>query len=236
MQTGDFVYVNYVGKVKDTNEIFDTTDAEVAKKEKIYDEKVRYKPVPIIVDGGFVIVGLNEAVKSMTVGEKKTLEITADKAFGNRNPELIKLIPEARFKDQNIDAAPGAYVTINKLRGRIVSIDGGRVRVDFNHPLAGKVLVYDLEIVRQATKNEEKVKALCYYFVGCDEDDVSIAEDKATLDVKFKNKFDMPIEVKGSLAQNAMKWLAGIEKIRFIDEFDKGGSKNENNSKINSLK
>ena len=114
MQTGDFVYVNYVGKIKDTNEIFDTTDAEVAKKEKIYDEKVRYKPVPIIVDGGFVIVGLNDAVKNMTVGEKKTVEIPADKAFGNRNPELIKLIPEARFKDQNIDATPGAYVTINK--------------------------------------------------------------------------------------------------------------------------
>ena len=230
MQTGDFVYVNYVGRVKDTNEIFDTTDAEVAKKEKIYDEKMRYKPVPIIVDGGFVIVGLNDAVKSMTVGGKKNIEIPADKAFGNRNPELIKLIPEARFKNQNIDATPGAYVTINKLRGRIVSNDGGRVRVDFNHPLAGKALVYDLEIVRQAAKNDEKVRAVCYYFVGCDEDDVSIVEDKTILDVKFKNKFDMPIEVKGSIAQNAMKWLTGIEKIRFIDEFDKGDSKN--NDKI----
>lgn len=220
MESGDFVYVDFVGKIKDSGEIFDLTKEDIAKKENVFNEKIRYKPVPMVVDGELVIAGLNDAVKGMKVGEKKSVDIPPEKAFGERNAELIKLIPESRFNKQGIDSAVGAFVTINGLRGKIVSNDGGRVRVDFNHPLAGKTLHYDLEISSQIEKDDEKIKALCYYFIGVDESDVEAAEENKIFEIKFKKRFDMLIEAKERVAKIAMKWIKNIEKIKFVDEFE----------------
>lgn len=220
MNSGDFVYVDFVGRIKGSGEIFDLTKADVAKKENIFNEKIRYKQIPIIVDSELVIAGLNEAVKSMNVGEKKSFDIPPEKAFGNRTPELIKLIPESKFREQDVDTMPGSFVTINRLRGRIISNDGGRVCVDFNHPLAGKTLHYDLEITKQIAKNDEKIKALCYYFIGNDEEDVEVVEENKTIEIKFKKKFDILIEAKEKLAKTAMKRMKDVQKVKFVDEFE----------------
>ncbi|MCS7123542.1 MAG: FKBP-type peptidyl-prolyl cis-trans isomerase, partial [Candidatus Aenigmarchaeota archaeon] len=71
MNTGDFVYIDYVGRIKDTGEIFDLTKEDLAKKEGIYKPEIKYKPIPIIVDAKFILSGLNKALKEMKVGEKR---------------------------------------------------------------------------------------------------------------------------------------------------------------------
>jgi len=220
MNSGEFVLIDYVGRVKDPNEIFDITKEDVAKKEGVYKNEFKYGPVPIIIDADFVLPGLNEAVKEMEVGQKKIVELPPEKAFGKRSEELIKLIPEPRFHEQSIEPHVGEYITINKLRGKVMSIDGGRVRVDFNHPLAGKTLVYEIEVVGKINENSEKVKAVVYYFIGVPNEDVKVEVKEKEAEISFTKRFDIHNEAKQNIADTIIKW-AGFDKVRFVDVFEK---------------
>ena len=222
MNSGDFVLVDYIGRVKESGEIFDLTKEDIAKKENIFRENFKYGPVPMIVDSDFVLKGLSEVLKEMKVGEKKTIEIPSEKGFGERNPDYIKLIPEARFKEQNIEATPGSFITINRVRGKVLSVDGGRVKVDFNHPLAGKVLEYELEIISEITEENEKVKAVIFFFTGVDKQELDVICSEKEVEIKFKNKIDLHSETKQQMANEIMKWMK-IEKVKFVDVFEKIG-------------
>ncbi len=221
MEPGDFVYVEYVGRIKDSGEIFDLTDEEVAKKEKLFNPKLKYGPVPMIVDGEFIIPGLNEALLSMKVGDKKTFEIKPDKAFGDRNAELVKLIPAAKFKEQGVDPTQGAIVSVGDIKGRIVSVDGGRVNVDFNHPLAGRVLEYELKVVKKIESVDDKVKAVVYYFTGLEGEDVKIVVKAKEAEIEVKKKVDMLRHVKERMAYTITKWVKEIELVKFSEIFEK---------------
>jgi len=221
MNTGDFVYINYIGRIKDTKEIFDLTKEEVAKKENVFDPKIKYGPVPVIVDAKFILPGLNDALKGMNIGEKKTVEIPPEKAFGHRNPELIKLIPEARFKEQNMNVTPGSFVTINRIKGRIVSVGGGRVKVDFNHPLAEKTLEYELEVVSEIKEPIEKMKAVAYYFTGMEKDDIGAKIKDNEVEITIRKKVNVLQQTKEVIAKTITKWVQGIEKVKFVEIFEK---------------
>ncbi|USH00601.1 peptidylprolyl isomerase [Thermococcus argininiproducens] len=161
----DVIKLHYIGKIKETGEIFDTTHEDVAKEAGIYNEKGIYGPVPIAVGAGHVIKGLDEALEGLEVGKKYTLEIPPEKAFGKRDPKLIKTFTIGQFRRQGIYPFPGLDVEIEtesgkKLKGRVMSVSSGRVRVDFNHPFAGKTAVYEVEILEKIEDPIEKVKAL----------------------------------------------------------------------------
>jgi FKBP-type peptidyl-prolyl cis-trans isomerase 2 len=221
MKSGDFIYIDYIGKIKDTEEVFDTTKEDVAKTKGVFDAKTKYKPVPIVVDADFIIKGLNDALKEMKVGEKRVIEITPDKAFGSRDQNLVKLIPEVKFKEQDVDVSPGSFVTISGLKGKVISIDGGRVKVDFNHPLAGKTLEYDLEIVRDIKELKEKVEAIVYYFTNLENDDMKTTVVENCVDVEIIKRVGISREVKERMANTITKWIDEINKVRFIETFGK---------------
>lgn len=221
MNSGDFVYVDFVGRVKDTGEIFDLTKEDVAKKENIYDPKFKYHPVPVVVDAGFVLKGLDESLKEMKVGEKKTVEIPPEKAFGERNPDFIKLIPSSVFKEQDIDPVPGGYVTVNRMNGRVVSIDGGRVRVDFNHPLAGKRLEYETEVKSEITNIPEKIKAIVNYYTGLTIDEMEVEQKDSEAEIRTKKQMDIPSAIKETIAKTVTKWIKDIKLIKFVDVYPK---------------
>lgn len=217
MKSGDFVYIEYTAKVSDSGKIFDTTKEDVAKEAGIFNERIKYGPLPIIIDAGFTIAGLNEAVKEMEVGEKKKVLIPPEKAFGERSEELVKLIPEAIFKEQDVDVVPGSYVMVNNLKGKIVSVSGGRVKVDFNHPLAGKILEYEVEIVKKIENKNEKVKAIIDYFSGLENVDVKIGEKEVEIELKA----DVEGRIKAVIASQIIKWIPEIETVKFVDVFRK---------------
>ena len=221
MQSGDFIYIDFTGRVKDTKEVFDVTDEKVAQKENIYSKKVRYGQIPVIVDGGFVLKGLDEALLTMKIGDKKTVTITPEKAFGERKTEMIKLMPMATFKEQNIDPTPGGYVNINNFNGRVISVNGGRVNVDFNHPLAGKSLEYEVEVKSEVKDLVEKIKCVVGYFLNIDAKDVEVALGEKSAEVKLKGNLDLPGVVKKRIADTIFKWVKEVEKLRFTDEYSK---------------
>ena len=218
MKTGDFVSIDYTGRVKESGEIFDVTVEETAKRENVYNPKVSYRPINIVIDANFIIKGLDDALKEMKVGEKRTVVVEPDRGFGQRDPNFVRPIPLSNFKGEKVDPTPGSWITINGVRGRILSADGGRIRVDFNHPLAGKRLEYEIEVRREITDAAEKVKAIVGYVTGLELDKIDAKLEGKEVDVKVKSEQELPGQAKKSVADLVMKWVAGVEKVRFVDE------------------
>jgi FKBP-type peptidyl-prolyl cis-trans isomerase 2 len=220
MKEGSFVSINYVGRVKDSGEIFDLTDEELAKKEGIYNPKIRYGPITVVVGANFVIKGLDAALKDMKVGEKKNIEIEPENAFGERRADLIKLIPQAAFEQQNVVVEPGRYVTINGITGRVVSVDGGRVKIDFNHPLAGKKLLYEVEIKSEVKEVEEKVKSIVKFFTGIEES-VSVKIFEKVAKIELQKDVNVQKNVKQKIAEEILKWVDEVKEVEFVERFTK---------------
>jgi FKBP-type peptidyl-prolyl cis-trans isomerase SlyD len=221
MQKGDFVYISYVGRIKESGEIFDVTSEEIAKKEGVYNPEIKYGDLPIIVGAGFVIPGLDEELEKMNVGEKKIIEIEPNKAFGERKDDFIKLIPESEFKRQNINVKLGDFVSVNGITGKVLSINAGRVRVDFNHPLAGKTLVYEVEVKKQIIDVKEKIYAILKYFSNLDENVVNVKVENDELEIEIKG-LNVASKVKENIVKTIFQWINEIKKVKFSEVYEKG--------------
>src|SRR3989475_6291656 len=93
---GDVVWIDYEGwtlNPNGTRTLFDTTRAEVAKKEDRFDEKKVYADFPIIVGHGRILPGLDEALVGVDIGKEITIRIPPDKGAGERDPKLVELPP-----------------------------------------------------------------------------------------------------------------------------------------------
>lgn len=224
VEKGDVIKLRYTGKIKETGEIFDTTEEEVAKQAGIYKENGVYGPVPIAVGAGHVIKGLDEALEGLEVGKKYEIEVPPEKGFGKRDRKLIKTFTLGQFRRQGIIPFPGMPVEIEtesgrKLKGRVLTVSGGRVRVDFNHPYAGKHLVYEVEVVEKIDDPIEKVKAMIELRlprVDANKVIIEVGEKDVVVDfTPVKDEVDKGTMVLGEiLLESDLKFL-GYEEITF---------------------
>lgn len=214
MNKGDFVRISYTGKLE-SGEIFDLTDEELAKKEGIFNPKIKYKPVPVIIGAGFVIPGLDKALAGMDTGEKKSVEVQSSEAFGERNAKLVRVIPRKVFRDMNYEPKQGQIVDFSGTKGRIQSVSAGRVMVDFNNPLAGKVLKYELEIKEKIDDSEGRINVV-FEFFGIE--NVSMKINEGSLDIET---IRLPAEVKDRISSLILEYAKpdGVSKVRFIETF-----------------
>lgn len=225
----DFVKLEYTVSIKD-GRVFDTTDSEIAKKEKIFDAKRVYRPLSIIVGEGQVVKGLDEALKGMKVGEERDMELTPENAFGVRDPNLIRLVPIKVFKQQGITPMPGMPVELDGRPARVQTVAGGRVRVDFNSDLAGKTILYKVKIVSKASSDEEKIRVLVERsFNESDDFNVNLTGKKLTLELPEKASRDRNILVrKASLSAELFKYL-DLSEVTYVEIWKnpKSGKKTE---------
>lgn len=202
----DFVEIEYTGRIADGDVIFDTTDENVAKENNIHEEHLKYGPVVICVGESQVLAGLD---KNLEGKEEKSYEIklSPEEGFGKKDAKLLKLIPASVFKKQNINLMPGLQVNIDGVVGIIRTVSGGRVIVDFNHPLASKELVYDVKINRFVTDNSERIKSLVKILLNQDVE-VSINEGAASL--TFKE--EIPKDFQERLTETIVK-LVDVKRV-----------------------
>lgn len=200
MQKFDFIKVAYTAKIKEEDKVFDQTDAIIP------------------VGAGFVIKGLDEALLTMNPGEKKTIEITPDKAFGERVKELVKLVPESEFKKHNVNVKPGMAVDADNARGRVLSVASGRVTVDFNHPLAGKVLVYDINLKEKVENLQDKVESIVSFFSGFPKGSLNVKENGKELELTVPPVIHPVYKKKIS---DLIFATLGFEKVKFYEVFEK---------------
>ncbi len=162
---GDFIEMDFTGYIKESNEVFDTTLAEVAKKNNFYNEKEEYRPVIIAVGKGQVVKGLDDFIMGKTPGEY-SVNVKPEEAFGMRSAKLLKLMPKSTFKKHNIDPFPGLRVNIDDVMATIVNVSGSRILVDFNHPLAGKEIVYKINIKGFIDDKKKQIGSVVKKLIG----------------------------------------------------------------------
>ncbi|HVP23992.1 MAG TPA: FKBP-type peptidyl-prolyl cis-trans isomerase [Conexivisphaerales archaeon] len=224
MDSGTLAYINYVAKVKDNGEVLEATREEDAKSLGIFNPVARYTPTLVAVGEGWVLKGLDDALLNAKVGEKLNVEITPDKGFGERDPTKIKLIPEKRFGEKAHELAIGAEVEVEGKVGVVRYIGSGRVQVDFNHRLAGKVLTYDVEVVKAVTEPVDITKALLLRRLPLSEDKLNVVLDldKGTATV------NLPMEVyyvdglqfiKRAASNDVFKFVKKVNTLSFTEEY-----------------
>lgn len=214
-----FIKVSYTGRTKD-GKVFDTTDEKIAKFEKIFIEGKIYKPLPVVVGEGHLLSALDEFLKDMKLNETKTVELPPEKAFGQRDPNLIRLVPMRIFKEQKITPVPGMLIQLDGRNARIQTVAGGRVRVDFNSDLAGKTVVYDIKIEDEAKTEKDKILFLLERsFNSVENFDIDIEEKKIRVEIPELAYKDRNILIrKASFAAEAFKTL-GVKEITYVERW-----------------
>jgi len=136
VKSGDKVKVHYHGRLNN-GETFDKSEGR--------------EPLEFEVGSGMVIKGFDDGVTGMSVGEKKTITIPFNEAYGPKNPEMIIDMPRNRFpKDMELEV--GMALAMSDGQGQqfevvVTQLKEDSVVLDANHPLAGKDLIFDLELV-----------------------------------------------------------------------------------------
>lgn len=163
VQKDDFIELEFTGIVKDTNEIFDTTNREEAKKIGMQNPD-KVKSAMLSIGHGMTVTGLDSDLPGKEVGKEYSVELKPENAFGKRNPSMIKMIPLKLFLEQRIMPEKGMQLSLDGMVVKIVSVSGGRVLVDFNNPLSGKTVVYKYKITKKIEDQNEKITALQDFF------------------------------------------------------------------------
>jgi FKBP-type peptidyl-prolyl cis-trans isomerase 2 len=230
VKEGDFIKLQYTGKIQETDEIFDTTDEKVAEEAGLHVENKLYGPIPIIVGGGHVLKAMDYALIDMEEGEEKTLDITPEDGFGVRDPNLMQLIPMSEFRKQGIKPQIGMNITLEGNTGKIRSVSGGRIRVDFNHELAGKNLKYQIKVEEIITDDEEKVKSMIqlhYPHPNLDNEkhQIQFEAGKVVIIMDEMAKFDQRPYMEVTMARfriaRDIQENLDVDTVEFVDVFEK---------------
>lgn len=230
IEKGDFVKLDFTGTVKETGDIFDTTLEEIAKEANIFVEKKTYVPIPIVVGGNHLLPAIEEAIVGLEEGDEKELEIESENAFGHRDSSKIRLIPMKEFKKQGMTPVPGMKITLEGNNGKILTVSGGRVKVDFNHELAGKDLKYNVKVIEIIEDDEEKIKSMIQLHnanPNVDIDKTEIDFDGKVVNIKLDEmaKFDQESYMNVTFTRFRIAkdiWEnMDIEKVNFVDSFEK---------------
>ncbi len=139
VKKGDTIKVHYTGRFDD-GEVFDSSQGR--------------EPLQFKVGTGEIIKGLEKAVLGMQPGEKKNVTVNPEEGYGNYNKKLLMEMPKERIPE-DISPEKGMPLQLVNKQGKaipvvVTEILDKSVRLDANHPLAGKVLFFDLELVEIA--------------------------------------------------------------------------------------
>jgi len=235
-EKGDFILVKLTGKTQ-KGTVFRVSSEEDAKKAGIYDEQKAnqgyYTPEFVIIGKpGFLNEGLTEILDDMNYFEKKSVRIPPTKAFGKRDPQKIERIGIAKFRKLNDGKNPEYGQEFVKKgtgqRGVVTNIMQGRVIVDYNHPLAGQSIDYNLEIIDKIEEFDDKIE---YFMIskGIPKDSTEefkinyIKEDK-TLEITIPKSllFQNLTYVKFGLALDLQTHMAEeINDVKYIEVYEK---------------
>ncbi|HET6780409.1 MAG TPA: FKBP-type peptidyl-prolyl cis-trans isomerase [Nitrososphaera sp.] len=222
LEKGSLIIVDYTAKVKDTNELFDTTQEEEAKKTNFYDPTHKYEPRLVSIGEGWVLKGLDEALSNANVSDKLNVEVPPEKGFGKRDDSKIRMIPQRKLGDKADEVGVGDEIEIDSRRAIVRYVGSGRIQVDFNHRFAGKALLYDVNVLKKLDSDSEKVIALIKRRMGLDESKLQINLAAPNLEIELPEDAYLAEGlqiVKRAVANDIFKFVPTIKNIRFIETY-----------------
>jgi peptidylprolyl isomerase len=218
---GDFIMVDMTGSSVETGEVFDTSSEETAQAEGLYEEGRSYGSRLVIVGDGYVLRGLDEKLPGTAFEEEVEIEIDPQDAFGERNPDDLETVPYRVLRSKGINPYVGAELEIDGRSAIVRSVGAGRVQVDYNHPLAGRKIVYKLKVVEHITEEKDIMRALLgRRFLGIETKEFKLRKTKKKLRIGIPDQifFGENIQIaKRGVALDLLRYFEDIEEIEYYE-------------------
>ena len=204
----DFIEIEFTAKVKN-GEVFDSNIKEDLKKSNL---NIEAKPVIFPLGEGMFLKGVDDFLIGKEIG-KYEIELSPENAFGNRNSKLVQIIPSRVFREQKVNPMPGAMFNFDGRVAKILSVSGGRIIADFNNPIAGKTVVYKINVSRKVDDEREKAKSFMNFLFRRDFD-FEINNKKITIKAEkdfvkfleiFKDKFKEILDLELEIVEEEKK-------------------------------
>ena len=214
---GSLILADYTARVKDSDEIFDTTIEEDAKKHSIYEQSLKYQPKLISIGEVSypVLKGLDEALTKTSVGDKLTVEVTPDKGFGERDSGKVRMIPIRKLGEDAEKVSVGDTIEVDNKRGIIRFIGSGRVQIDYNHRYAGKTILFDVNVVKSLDSPGDKVDGIL-------KNRLPVEDSKIAFDLKDKEvNVTIPDEILRADGLQIMKHFIQLDIFKFVPTLEK---------------
>lgn len=211
----DFIEIEFTGKLK-SGEVFDSNIKADIEKAGL---KTPAKPFIFCLGQGMFLAGIDDFLIGKEIGKEYKIELQAENAFGKRENNLIKLIPLDIFRQHKLNPVPGVMFNFDGRLAKILSVNGGRVRVDFNNPLAGKDVEYKIKVLRKLDSAEEQISAFSEF----------LFRKKFHFSIKDKKllmKVDKPLVKFVELFKEKFQELFGLElEVQELEEKEKPSAK-----------
>ena len=219
---GSLILVDYTAKVKDDDEVFDTTLEADAKKYSLHEENAKYHPklVSIGETSYPVLKGFDEALAKTSVGDKLTVEVTPDKGFGERDSGKVRMVPLRKLGEDAEKVSVGDTIEVDNKRGTIRYIGSGRVQIDYNHRYAGKTILFDVNVLKSLDSPNDKVDAILKERLPVDDAkivfDLKGNEANVTIPEEILRADGLQI-MKHFIQLDIFKFVKTLEKINFVE-------------------
>ena len=205
----DFVEILFTGTL-DNGDVFDSNIPDDLKKATL---KVEAKPFIFCIGEHMFLEAVDNFLIGKEIGKEYSLILQAKEAFGERNASLVKVIPLKLFLEHQTYPQAGMTLNIDGNLTKIISVSGGRVVADFNHPLSGKVVHYKLIITKKITDIKEKAASFIE-FLTKQKFDFDLQEKEKKIVVKVPQGYDQFFE----LFKDKFREILDLELTSVVDE------------------
>jgi peptidylprolyl isomerase len=230
LEKGSLILLDYTAKIKDTNEIFETTRADDVKNNPDYDPNKKYEPRLLGVGEGWVLKGLDEALLESSIDTPLNIEIPPEKAFGERDPSKVRMIPLRKLGEKANEVSIGDVIELDDRIGIIRFIGSGRVQVDFNHKYAGRTLVYSANIVKKLEDDHEKISNLIRRRLPIDLTEVKYENKENNLEISLPESTFL-IEgiqiIKRGISTDIFKFIPSLKSVIFVEKYTNSAASSE---------
>lgn len=215
LKSNDFVKVAY--DMHANGKLVQTTDEQKGKEAGLDTEE--YKPVPMVLGKGFILKALDDDILKQQDEKEHTIELSAEEAFGKRQKDLIKTFPKTAFDEQQVRPVVGVTYDFNGTYGTVKSVNGGRVMVDFNNPLAGKDISIHYRVLEKITDLKEKVGIVFERVLRIPSHMFEVGVEASTVTLKVPEQL---VSVKDMLQKSLVEQIPEIEEYELqIETFKK---------------
>ncbi len=192
----DFLEIEFTGRLKDGT-IFDSNIKENMEKAKLTGKA---EPFIFCLGEGMFVKGVDKFLIDKDIGEH-IISLSPEEAFGKRDQKLVRMMPIKAFIKHKINPVPGVVLNFDGKMGKIITVSGGRILVDFNNPIAGKDVEYTVKILRRIDEKKDQIAALNDFF--------------------YRQKFDFEIKDKKILMNvpKGMKSFVELFKDKYAEIF-----------------
>jgi FKBP-type peptidyl-prolyl cis-trans isomerase 2 len=213
VKNGDFIRIDYTEFVD--GQAIATTDKDQAEEKGIFSEEIQYGPHLVVVGAGQLVKGFESDLVGKEIGYSGRVEIGPENAFGLHDPKNIELVPLNRFKEER--PVPGMRVGMDNRTGTVTRVIGRKVSIDFNHPLAGRTVVYDYTVKETVEDQTERLKALIKTFGRVDLE-AEIKDEVAVITVPWElNYYKEWVMIRRGLADMIIQHL-GMKEVHYIEK------------------